>query len=127
GGWGTGDLGRPAEGTATAAVTVLVGPEGFYHPLAALLENATSSIDIVIYTFEHPELAQKLVEAIQRGVKVRLLVEGSAAGGISDLEKWCLAQIAAAGGDVRFFAVADSVPKGYRPRYRFVHAKYLLI
>ena len=76
---------------------MLVGPEGFYQPLAGLIEGARQSIDLVVYTLEHPELAQKLAEAAQRRVRVRLLVEGSPAGGVSDLEKWSLATIAAAG------------------------------
>jgi phosphatidylserine/phosphatidylglycerophosphate/cardiolipin synthase-like enzyme len=126
-GWDAEDVRRPIEGVTMASVTVLVGPEGFFHPLADLIERATNSIDLAIYTFEHVELAQKLADAARRGVRVRVLVEGSPAGGIVDLEKWSLAQIAAAGGDVRFFAVADHAPKGYRPRYRFIHAKYLLI
>jgi cardiolipin synthase A/B len=126
-GWNSADLGRPFTGTANASVTVLVGPEGLYGPMLELLHNATTSIDLVIYTFEHPELAQALADAARRGVRVRVLIEGSPAGGISDLEKWCLAQIHAAGGDVRFLAVRDEAPTGYRPRYRFTHAKYLLI
>lgn len=126
-GWQISDLGRAQSGMATATVTVLVGPEGLYQPMAAYIQNAESSIDLVIYTFEHPELAQHLADAARRGVHVRVLVEGSAAGGVSALEKWCLAQIAAAGADVRFLAVVDDAPAGYRPRYRFVHAKYLVI
>lgn len=127
GGWEASDLGRAPAGTAAAAVTVLVGPEGFYQPLAAYLQGAMTSIDLVIYTFEHLELAQHLAAAARRGVSVRVLVEGSPAGGISALEKWCLAQVTAAGGDVRFLAVVDDAPTGYRPRYRFLHAKYLVI
>jgi phosphatidylserine/phosphatidylglycerophosphate/cardiolipin synthase-like enzyme len=126
-GWSSADLGRPLAGAAEASVTVLVGPEGLYQPMLALLQNATTSIDLAIYTFEHPELALALADAARRGVRVRVLIEGSPAGGISKLEKWCLAQIHAAGGDVRFLAVVDNAPAGYRPRYRFTHAKYLLI
>jgi cardiolipin synthase A/B len=127
GGWNAHDLGRVPGGVDTAAVTVLVGPEGLYGPLAAYIQNASTSIDLVIYTFEQPELAQHLAAAAQRGVRVRVLAEGSPAGGISTIERWCLAQIAAAGGDVRFLAVPDDAPTGARPRYRFVHAKYLVI
>lgn len=127
GGWDAADLGIPPLETATASVSVMVGPEGFYAPLAALLQQATTSIDLEIYTLEHPELAQLLADAAHRGVHVRILLEGSAAGGVTDLERWCVAQIVAAGGDVRFLAVADDAPTGYRARYRFVHAKFMLI
>lgn len=127
GGWDASDLGRAPSGMSPATVTVLVGPEGLYQPLATYIQNAATSIDLAIYTFEHPQLAGRLADAARRGVRVRVLVEGSPAGGIRPLERWCLAQIAAAGGDVRFLAVNDDAPTGARPRYRFVHAKYLLI
>ncbi len=127
GGWNAAELGMPQVATSNATLMVMVGPEGLYEPVRTFLDGATSSIDLVLYTLEHPDLAQSLAAAAQRGVHVRLLIEGSPAGGISALEKWALTQIVAAGGDVRFLAVTKDAPKGYRTRYRYVHAKYLLI
>jgi phosphatidylserine/phosphatidylglycerophosphate/cardiolipin synthase-like enzyme len=42
-----------------------------------LLHGASSSIDGALYRFNHPGLAQGLEEAAQRGVRVRLLVDGN--------------------------------------------------
>lgn len=126
-GWDQTDLGWPTSGVATATVTLLVGPEGLYQPLADLFSQATNSIDLSIYTLEHRELTQRLADAASRGVQVRMLLEGSPPGGISDFQKWCVAQIAAAGGDVRYAAPLAEAPKGYRTRYRYTHAKYGLI
>jgi phosphatidylserine/phosphatidylglycerophosphate/cardiolipin synthase-like enzyme len=42
-----------------------------------LLHKASSSIDAALYRFNHPGLAQALEEAAQRGVRVRLLVDGN--------------------------------------------------
>jgi len=126
-GWGSNDLAWPATGTADSAVTVAVGPEGLYQPLAAVLTAATHSIDLSIYTLEHREMAQILAATAQRGVQVRILLEGSPPGGISDLQKWCVAEIAAAGGQIRYLAPLDDAPTGYRTRYRFSHAKYGVI
>jgi phosphatidylserine/phosphatidylglycerophosphate/cardiolipin synthase-like enzyme len=126
-GWQRAELGVPLTGTATAQVTVLVGPEGLYLPMRDLLASATTSLDLSLYTLEHPELAQTIADTARRGVRVRLLLEGSPPGGISNLQRWCVAQIAGAGGDVRYAAAQSSAPTGYRPRYRFVHAKYLLV
>ncbi|GIV68268.1 hypothetical protein [Caldilinea sp.] len=39
-------------------------------------------------------------------------------------KKWCVRQIAEAGGEVYYMAVADDAPKGYKRRYRYLHAKY---
>ncbi len=126
-GWTPTELDRPASGTANASVTIAVGPEGLYQPLAALLTSATLSLDLSLYTLEHRELAQIIADAARRGVQVRLLLEGSPPGGISDLQKWGVAEIAAAGGQVRYLAVVADAPNGYRPRYRFLHAKYGII
>ena len=42
-----------------------------------LLHEASSSIEGALYRFNHPGLAQALEEAAQRGVQVRLLVDGN--------------------------------------------------
>lgn len=126
-GWPTDDLARPQGGTATATVTVAVGPEGLYQPLSTLLAGATTALELSLYTLEHRELAQMIADAARRGVKVRLLLEGSPPGGISDLQKWCVTEIAGAGGEVRYLAAVEGAPNGYRPRYRFFHAKYGII
>lgn len=42
-----------------------------------LLHEASNSIDGALYRFNHPGLAQALEEAVQRGVRVRLLVDGN--------------------------------------------------
>ena len=45
--------------------------------ITRLLHEASSSIDAALYRFNHPGLAQALEEAAQRGVHVRLLVDGN--------------------------------------------------
>lgn len=42
-----------------------------------VLHGASSSIDAALYRFNHPGLAQALEEVAQRGVRVRLLVDGN--------------------------------------------------
>src|SRR5208283_3450354 len=42
-----------------------------------LMHEASSSIDGALYRFNHPGLAQALEDAVQRGVRVRLLVDGN--------------------------------------------------
>lgn len=127
GGWDADDGALPATGAAEATVLAAAGPEGLYAPIAQALGAAQATIDLSLYTFEHPQLAQLLASAAGRGVRVRLLLDGSPPGGITDLQKWCVAQIAAAGGDVRYLAVAADAPAGSRRRYRYLHAKYGVI
>ena len=126
-GWDVDSLLRPIQVQQHAHVTLAVGPEGLFEPIATALRAAHHSIDLNIYTLEHPGLAAELAAALRRGVRVRILLEGGPPGGITPLQKWCVAQIAAAGGDVRYFAVQPTAPTGYRKRYRFAHAKFAII
>src|SRR5690606_7495871 len=117
GGWDATDGALPAAITANATVTVAIAPEGLYVPLAAALASATHSLDLSLYTFEHPEIAQLIAEVAQRGVRVRLLLEGGPPGGISNLQRWCVQLMAQAGADVRYLAAQADAPRGLQPRY----------
>ncbi|MCB0062756.1 MAG: hypothetical protein KDE19_11595 [Caldilineaceae bacterium] len=110
--------------SAQATITVAVGPEGLYQPMATFIAQTQKSLALSLYTIEHKELAELIAAAAARGVAVRLLLEGSPPGGISDLQKWSVATIVAAGGEVQYLAVQETAPKGYRTRYRYLHAKY---
>lgn len=126
-GWDDAGLARPLHGDAFASVTVAVAPEGLYAPLAAALASANHSIDLSLYVFEHPEVAKILAAAAGRGVRVRLLLEGGPPGGVSDLQRWCVRHLVAAGADVRYLAPAAGAPPGYDARYRYTHAKFGII
>lgn len=124
GGWDRGDGLWPATSTDSATWTVAVGPEGLFQPMADFFRSATDSLDLSLYTFEHPTLAMILAEAAQRGVQVRMILDGAPPGGITNLQKWCVSRIADAGAEVRYMAVTDDAPTGYKRRYRYIHAKY---
>ncbi len=126
-GWETDAFLRPLHSAETASTTVMIAPEGLYEPLRNALAGAQHSIDLSLYVLEHPQLAETVARAVERGVQVRVLLEGAPVGGISDLQRWCVTQIAEAGGEVRYMAATDDAPKGYQPRYRYVHAKYGII
>jgi len=109
---------------ASGTITLAVGPNGLYEPMAAFLRGAQESLDISLYTLEHPLLAEEIAAAARRGVAVRLLLEGGPTGGISHLQRWCTALIAEAGGQLFYLDSRTDAPNGFRPRYRFFHAKY---
>lgn len=123
-GWQAAEGALPTTLTTSATITVAVAPEGLFVPLSAALAGATHTLDLSLYTFEHPELAQILAAAAQRGVRVRLLLEGGPPGGITALERWCVRRVVQAGAEVRFLAMQDGAPAGMQPRYRYTHAKY---
>lgn len=118
--WQTGAQPIHASGT----ITLAVGPAGLYEPMAAFLQSAQESLDLSLYTLEHPLLAEEIAAAARRGVAVRLLLEGGPAGGISHLQRWCTALVAQAGGQLFYLDSRNDAPSGFRPRYRFFHAKY---
>ena len=58
--------------------------------LEALIDSATTSIDLSIYDLEHPRIVHALVRAKQRGVRVRLVTDNynRTDGGEIDKEVW---------------------------------------
>ncbi|MCA9926431.1 MAG: lamin tail domain-containing protein, partial [Anaerolineales bacterium] len=66
-----------------------------------------------------------LVTAVHRGVDVTVLLEGAPTGGLTDQSKYVCQQLEAAGGQCWFMIRDDSA--GIRDRYRYLHAKLMLI
>lgn len=100
-------------------------PDNSFATLTALLNSATSSIDLNVYEFQSLQLLEPVKNALARGVKVRVFLEGQPVGGLIDQGKYVAQQIENAGGDVRFI-VSDTTNAIYK-RYRFDHAKYAII
>lgn len=105
--------------------TVFSSPDSSYHTLTRELENATSSIFLNVYDFTNPYLSRALVNASDRGVDVRVLLEGGPVGGIDDSERWIAKQLYENGTDVRFMVHNES--KEIYERYNFDHAKYCVV
>ncbi len=121
-GWDLDDFFWTARLTETAVLTVAVGPDHLLETVRAQIERAQESIQIQAYTFESAVLAQALIERLGAGVEVMLLLEGGPAGGIEPAQRWICDQIQRAGGQV-YFMTTQSAPA----RYRFQHAKILLV
>jgi phosphatidylserine/phosphatidylglycerophosphate/cardiolipin synthase-like enzyme len=114
---------RPPMARSRAWIEVAVAPDALAGFLGRHLQSAQSSVDLVVYTFEHPALAEVLAERARAGVRVRVLVEGRPAGGIEMNQRWGLARIAAAGGSVHWLDAGGDIG----PRYRGLHAKVAVI
>ena len=58
--------------------------------LEDVIDSATTSVDFCIYDFEHPRIANALVRAKERGVRVRVITDdhNRTDGGDYDLEIW---------------------------------------
>lgn len=64
----------------TAEVTALVSPDNSFAGVRDFLRAATSSLEIETYLFTHAALADELVAAMERGVRVTLLLDGEVFG-----------------------------------------------
>ncbi len=122
-GWDVEGLVRPPAAVAPGRIEVAVAPDALFGFLARHFRAARSSVDLEVYTFEHPALAEVLAERAAAGVRVRVLVEGRPAGGVELNQRWALARVAAAGGSVWWLDAGGDVG----PRYRGMHAKLALI
>ncbi len=122
-GWRLEERLQPTRARERGGLEVALAPDALYSFLARHLSSARSAIDLEVYTFAHPGLAEVLVERLRAGVRVRLVVDGAPAGGVSFEERWCLARIAAAGGQVWWHDEGGAVGR----RYRAMHAKLGLI
>ncbi|MFC7323381.1 phospholipase D-like domain-containing protein [Halorubrum rutilum] len=107
---------RPAVRTADATVTPFVLPDSPGRPVEPLRE-AEDRLLLAGYMLGSERVVDLLVAAADRGVEVRVLVEGSPVGGFSARSARLLDRVAAAGVEVR-------VLDGDAERFRFHHAKY---
>lgn len=111
--------------TDTMTVTATSAPDSNYQELIAAIGSATTTIRLNVYELTNTYIAQKLIDAINAGVDVKILHEGAPPGGIPDQEKWIAQQIEAAGGEV-YFIITDGASY-IHDRYTYDHAKYMVV
>ncbi|MFB6171349.1 MAG: phosphatidylserine/phosphatidylglycerophosphate/cardiolipin synthase family protein [Haloarculaceae archaeon] len=107
---------RPVVTTDGGTARTFVLPDDPSVPID-VLRRADRRILLAGYTFTSRRATRALVAAAERGVRVRVLVEGGPVGGLSRREARLLDDLVAAGVEVR-------VVGGPRARYEFHHAKY---
>ncbi|CQH52502.1 phospholipase D domain protein [Halobacterium hubeiense] len=101
---------------ANVSVSAFALPDAAGPPIQTL-ESADQRLFLAGYTFTSARATRALAAAAERGVDVRVLVEGGVAGGAPSPEDQRLDALRAAGVEVR-------VLDGERARYSFHHAKY---
>jgi phosphatidylserine/phosphatidylglycerophosphate/cardiolipin synthase-like enzyme len=105
--------------TRSANVTAFVLPDEPAVPLRTV-RSAEERLWVAAYTFESRRIADALRRAHERGVDVRLLVEGGPVGGITRRSASLLDRLNRSGVSVR--AVS-----GPYARYEFHHSKYAVV
>ena len=103
-------------------VSPFVFPDSKGEPIRYALEQARRQVSISIYIMTSESIVSKLYTLLGRGVDVRILVEGSPVGGMSEAQDEVLRSLAYKGADVRVMTSME----GYR-RYTYDHSKYCVI
>ena len=104
-----------------AIVTPISFPDD-YSPLFVALQESAVSIDISVYLISHPRIVSSLLRSLSLGVSVRILIEGTPAGGTTSSEIRALKTLSDNGAQVKVMKQTD----GYRA-YGYIHCKYAVI
>ena len=107
---------REVVATGPAAATAFVLPDAPDVPLATL-RSADRRILVAGYTFASPRVADALLAAVDRGVRVRVVLDGGPIGGMTTRQRDQLDRLAAGGVDVRTI-------DGPHARFAYYHPKF---
>lgn len=110
---------------ATGCIEAFVSPDCSLGVLRHRLDAALTDIRVCSYEFSSPELTRSLVDALNRGVSVRVLVDGSPVGGMSSSEMVALSMLQASG--ARVLTVSGRLDEGVVRHISALHSKYLVI
>lgn len=102
-----------------------LSPDTSMEAMSEAIDDAESFAYLNVYEFTSKQLGERLRTALARGVDVRVLMEGSPVGGIEVAELEALHGLRDAGASVRL--LLDNSSLGVRARYRYDHAKYLVV
>jgi cardiolipin synthase len=109
---------RSAVETGSATATAFVLPDAPDVPIETIRE-ADERLLLAGYTFTSARAADALLAAVDRGVRVRVLLEGSPIGGMTTVQRDRLDRLVAGGVEVRVIA-------GPHDRFAYHHPKYLV-
>jgi hypothetical protein len=104
-------------------VTAFVSPDCSYEVLKTLISSSSESIRLNVYELTKSGIADELSERSSAGVDVKVLLEGSPVGGVSDSEYAAVNAVQNSGVEVRMMLTEN---KGSHAPYRYDHAKYLV-
>ncbi|AGI47670.1 Phosphatidylserine/phosphatidylglycerophosphate/cardiolipin synthase-related enzyme [Thermoplasmatales archaeon BRNA1] len=116
------NLSFPGTGAYDARVTPFTFPESEGIPIIDAIGSAQSRIDISIYLLTSRNLCALLCDVLQRGVEVRILLEGSPLGTDISNELSMMKNITGLGGEVHLINSGSG-----NPRFTYLHNKYAVI
>lgn len=124
-GWDLDTFFFTTQATEFANLTIAIAPDNAYEAVVEHINTAQETILIETLTFENLGVADALIDALNRGVEVTVLLEGGPTGGLTDQEKYVCQELEAAGGQC-WFMISDANADIY-DRYSYLHAKFILV
>lgn len=102
-----------------------VSPDCSLDVVLGRVASAENEILLCSYEIQSPALCAHLLDALDRGVGVHVLVDGSPVGGMSTAEVATLSILASAGADVR--VVAGTLRDDVVRHFSALHSKYMVV
>lgn len=107
-----------------AAVTALLLPD-HSDVIVDLFNRTRHSLLICTYEFDSPLVGSTVIDLLRRGVSVKILLEGSPAGGISNRSKALVPVLEKEGASI--FLTQPMSQKDLPKRYSYTHSKYAVV
>ena len=109
----------------TGGLVAFTSPDCALDVVLESIGRAQEIIRLCSYELSSAAVCTELLRAYQKGVSVRMLVDGAPAGGMSEPEKACLSSLADAGAEVNVLNgnLSEKVVQHIGP----LHCKYLVI
>lgn len=103
----------PGEPNAEGDVAIGFSPGNATGLVLNVVNSATRTLDVAAYEFTHKEIAEAIVAASRRGVRVRVLIDRERSTGNYNA--------------AQFFANSGVSTKVSNPRYKIFHHKFMVV
>jgi hypothetical protein len=121
-GWEVERFFQTVKSRQTATVKYCVAPDHLYECVRDEIRHAERTIEIEMYSLDSPQLTRALIKRLKRGVKVSLLLDGSA---MEAQGKWACQQLEAEGGEC--WLMASKPQANIHKRFANQHGKWMVI
>jgi len=112
-------------------VTVGYAPQTSLKLLLHAVESARKTLQVNIYELTSPEIAAALIAKVKEGVRVEVLLEGQPVSGMKPegraIQKEIVKAMKRAKNGSHFYEMTAPLTPGVKRRYRYNHAKYMII
>jgi phosphatidylserine/phosphatidylglycerophosphate/cardiolipin synthase-like enzyme len=115
------DMVKGIEGTIKTGVC----PDSGWKILRDTIEGSGSTIFVNVYQMTSEWIVSSLIGARERGVEVKVILEGGPVGGTSYSSEILADRLTRSGIEVRW--ICNRIEEDIRDRYRYNHAKYIIV